>query len=73
MLRISRTAKKSSETLIGRADTTRSLINRTRKRQATLFGHVMRREKLEHIVTTEMIDGKGSGGKQRKMMLDGKK
>ena len=37
------------------AYTTRSFINR--KHQAT--SHVMRREKLEHLVTTGMIEQKG--------------
>ena len=33
----------------------------------------MRREELEHLVTTGMIEGKYSRGKQRKKMLDGLK
>ena len=45
MLRISWTAKKAKEAMLREADTRRSLINRTRKRQAIFFGHVMRREK----------------------------
>ena len=32
----------------------------------------MRREKLEHHMTTGMIDGKRSRGKQREKMLDGR-
>ena len=43
-------------------DKTRSLINRKRKRQATFFGHVMRREKMKHLVITEMIEGTQSRG-----------
>ena len=50
---------------------TRSLINRKRKRQATLYGHVMRREKLGHLVTTGMIEGKCSSEKLLEKMLDG--
>ena len=49
----------------------KSLINRIRMRQATYFGHVMRREKLEHLVTTGKIEGIRSKGKQREKMLDG--
>ena len=41
--------------------TTRSLINKICKCQATFFGHVMRREKLKHLVTTGMIEGKQQG------------
>ena len=31
-----------------------------RKCQATFFGHVMRKQKIEHLVTTEMIEEKCS-------------
>ena len=71
MLRISWTAKKSNETELREANTTRSLTNRIRKRQATFFVHVMRREKLEHVVTTGKIEGKCSRGKHREKMLEG--
>ena len=33
--------------------------------------HVMRREKLEHLITTGMMEGKRSTGKQREKMTDG--
>ena len=45
------------------ANTTRSIINRICKRQATFFGHAMKREKLEYPVTTGMVEGKRSWGK----------
>ena len=48
------------------ADTKRLLINRICKHQVTCFGHVMKREKLEHLVTTEMNEVK-----QREKMLYG--
>ena len=35
--------------------------------------HVMRREKLEHLITTGMMEGKRSTGKQREKMTDGLK
>ena len=57
--------------MLREAYTTRSLINRIRKRQATFFDHVKRREKLEHLVTAGMIEGKCSSGKQREKMFDG--
>ena len=31
----------------------------------------MRREKLEHLITTGMMEGKRSRGKQREKMTDG--
>ena len=65
--------KKSNEKVLQEAQTTRSLVNKIRKRQATFFGHVMRREKLEHLMTTGMIEGKRSRGRQRETMLDGLK
>ncbi|GFO07736.1 hypothetical protein PoB_003424100 [Plakobranchus ocellatus] len=53
------------------AHTTRLLISKIRKRQATFFGHVMRREKLENLVTTGMLEGKRSRGKQREKLIEG--
>ena len=51
----------------------RSRINRTDlcKLQATFFGHEMRGERLEHLVTTGMIIGKSRRGKQHQQVLDG--
>ena len=71
MLRIPWTEKKTNEAVLEEAETTRLLIKNIRKRQATFFGHVMRREKLEHLVTTGKLDGKRSRGRQREKMIDG--
>ncbi|GFS07800.1 endonuclease-reverse transcriptase [Elysia marginata] len=65
MLRISWTERKSNETVLIEANSSRSLIKTIRKRQATFLGHVMRREKLEHLITTGKLDGKRGRGKQR--------
>ena len=51
------------------AETNRSLMQKIRK-QATFFGHVMRRESLEHFLTTGKLDRKRSKGRQREKMLD---
>ena len=67
ILQISWIAKKSNEAVLGGVDTMRSLINRMPSiynYQATFFGYLMRREKLEHLVTTGMVEGKRSSGKQ---------
>ena len=40
---------------------TRSLINRICKSQATFYGHVMRREKLGDLVRTGIIEVKHRG------------
>ena len=69
MLRISWTARKSNETVLREAGATGSLVNRIRKCQVTCFGHMMRSEKLKHLVTTEMIEGKRSRVKRRKKLL----
>ena len=42
-----------------------------RKRQATLIGHVIRRDGLEHLVTTGILEGKRGRGRQREKILDG--
>ncbi|GFO22774.1 UDP-glucuronosyltransferase 2a1-like [Plakobranchus ocellatus] len=41
------------------------------KRQATFLGHVMKRGKLEHLVTTGKFEGKRSRGRQREKIMDG--
>ncbi|GFO40052.1 hypothetical protein PoB_006655700 [Plakobranchus ocellatus] len=53
------------------ANKRRSLVRTIRKRQATVLGHVMRREKLEHLVTTGKLEGKRSRGRQREKITDG--
>ena len=72
MLRTSLSAKNSKETVLREAFTTRSLLNRIRKHQVTFFGPMIRREKLEeYFLTTGMIEGKRSRGRQREKILDG--
>ena len=57
--------------MLQEADTRRSLINRIHKHQATFFGHVMRREKVENLLTIGMIEEKHSKRKQCEKILDG--
>ena len=56
----SQDCKEIFETVLREAKTTQSLINIIRKCKETFFGYVMRREKLEHLVTTGMIEGENS-------------
>ena len=70
MMKISWMAKKSNDTVLKEAHTSRALVNKIQTRQTTFSGHVMRREKLEHLITTGMMEGKRSRGKQEKM-IDG--
>ncbi|GFO32759.1 UDP-glucuronosyltransferase 2a1-like [Plakobranchus ocellatus] len=71
MLRIPWTAKKTNERVLNDANKRRSLVRTIRKRQATFLGHVMRRGKLEHLVTTGKFEGKISRGRQRRKKMDG--
>ncbi|GFN92952.1 hypothetical protein PoB_001945800 [Plakobranchus ocellatus] len=48
-----------------------TIQGRKKNRTATFFGHVMRREKLENLVTTGMLEGKRSRGKQREKLIEG--
>ena len=52
MMKISCMAKKSNDTVLKEAHISRALVNKIRTRQTTFFGHVMRREKLEHLITS---------------------
>ncbi|GFO00473.1 RNA-directed DNA polymerase from mobile element jockey [Plakobranchus ocellatus] len=71
MLRIPWTTKKTNERVLNEANKRRSLIRTIRKRQATFLDHVMRRGKLEHLVTTGKFEGKRSRGRQREKIMDG--
>lgn len=70
MLRIPWTDRKTNGDVLKEADTKRMLINKIRKRQANFFGHFMRKESLEHRITTAKIDGKRSRGRQREKITD---
>ena len=70
MLRISYIDRVTNEEVLRRAREKRHLCSDIRKSQATFFGHVMRRENLEHLVTTGKIPGKRSRGRQREKITD---
>ena len=70
MMRIPWTAKKTNEEILTEAQTTRQLMTKIRKRQAKFVGHVIRRNQLEHLVTTGKFDGKRGRGRPREKMLD---
>ena len=58
--------------MLRKANKTRSPINlQNGKSLTTIFGHLMRREKLEHLSSTGIIEEKCSTGKQGEKMLDG--
>ena len=70
MLKISYLDRVTNEEVLRRAGEKRRLCNDIKRGQATFFGHVMRREKLEHLVTTGKINGKRSRGRQREKITD---
>ena len=70
MLRIPYTARVTNQEVLRRASETRTLANNIRKGQAEFFGHVMRREALEHVITTGKIEGRRSRGRQREKITD---
>ncbi|GFR62471.1 UDP-glucuronosyltransferase 2A1-like [Elysia marginata] len=70
MMRIPWTAKKTNEEILTEAQTTRQLMTKIQKRQAKFVGHVIRRNQLEHLVTTGKFDGKRGRGRPREKMLD---
>ncbi|KAK3705052.1 hypothetical protein RRG08_059702 [Elysia crispata] len=70
MMRIPWTAKETNEEILTEVQTTRQLMTKIRKRQAKFVGHVIRRNQLEHLVTTGKFDGKRGRGRPREKMLD---
>ncbi|GFO08669.1 endonuclease-reverse transcriptase [Plakobranchus ocellatus] len=63
--------KNTNEEVLKETESTRSLMNKIRRRQAKFVGHIMRREGLENLDTTGRMEGKKSRGRQREKMLDG--
>ncbi|GFO27264.1 endonuclease-reverse transcriptase [Plakobranchus ocellatus] len=71
VLRMPWTAGKTGERVLNGTSEGRSLVRTVGKRRAAFLGHVMRRGKLEHLVTTGKFEGKGSGGRQGERLMDG--
>ncbi|GFR93823.1 retrovirus-related Pol polyprotein LINE-1 [Elysia marginata] len=71
MLKIPWTAKKTNERVLQEAQSKQSLSDKIRKRQATFFGHIMRQEKLENLIKTEMMTGRCYRGRPREKLTDG--
>ena len=64
MLRVSWTEKRTNLEILNTASSTRKLMSSIKRRQAEFLGHVMRKGKLEHLLTTGKIEGKRSRGRQ---------
>ena len=70
-MRVSWTERKSNVEVLKDAECVRTLMNKIKKKQASFVGHVMRRNGLENLITTEKFDGRRTPGRQRKKMIDG--
>ena len=71
MLRVSWTEKRTNLEIINTASSKRKLMSNVKRRQAKFLGHVMRKRKLEHLLTTGKIEGKRSRGRQIIQIQDG--
>ena len=71
MLRVSLTEKRTNFEILSTASSTRKLMSSMKRTHAEFLGHVMRKGKLEHLLTTGKIEGKRSRGRQRIKIQDG--
>ena len=65
MQRISYTKHVTNVEVLRRANTKREILNEMLNRQVKFFGHVMRKEEVENLVTTGYVEGKRARGRQR--------
>ncbi|GFR98662.1 RNA-directed DNA polymerase from mobile element jockey [Elysia marginata] len=65
-----KTNQKTNDAVLSETNIKRALINKIRKRQVTFFGHIMRRERQEHLVTTGMFMGRHGRGRLREKATD---
>ena len=69
MQRISYTKHVTNVEVLRRANTKRKLISEMVNRHVKFFGHVMRKEEIENLVTTGYVEGKRARGRHRKACL----
>ena len=60
----------TNDKVLQRANTSRNLLKVNVSRQIRFVGHVMRKNQLEAVTLTGMIDGKRATGRQRKTVMD---
>ena len=70
MLRVSWRDRVTNEEILVRVGQCRSLLGEIRKRQMDFLGHVLRREKIEHLCLTGMFEGRRARGRPRVKYLD---
>ena len=68
MLRVSWIEKRTNLEILNTASSrpTRKLLSNDKRRQAEFLGHVMRKGKLEHLLTTGKIEGKNQRSSKNK-------
>ena len=59
----------SNEEVLRRAETKWALLMIIRKRQLAFLGYIMRKNELEELILTGIVDGKRSRGRQREKYL----
>ena len=69
MQRISYTEHVTNAEVLRRANTKIKLLSEMVNRQVKFLGHVMRKEEMEHLVTTGYVEGKRDRGRQRETYL----
>ena len=70
MQRISYVTRKTNEEILQQTEQKRELLKNVMKGQLQFFGHVMRKQKLEHVVICGKIRGKRARGRQRLKFMD---
>ena len=70
MLRIRWTDRITNEEVLRRIGMQRTLVKDIRRRQMNFLGHILRKEKIEHLCLTGKIEGRRARGRQRKKYLD---
>ena len=70
MQRISYITKKTNEEILQQTGQKRELLKNVMNRQLQFFGHVMRKQKLEHVVICGKIREKCARGRQHLKFID---
>ena len=71
LMKIPWTEKRANESILNELGKKLTLKSKIRKQQANFFGHAMRRQGLENLITTARVLGKRSRGRPREKILDG--
>ena len=71
LMKIPWTEKRTNESILNELGKKLTLKSKIRKQQANFFGHAMRRQGLENLITTARVLGKRSEGRPREKILDG--